>query len=86
MGNGGWSGWMWLWGTAMVLFWVAVIGAAAWLVARAAAPRRTGAPGPGKPGLEHAREILAERFARGEISTEEYDERLAKLDGRNVRA
>ena len=86
MGNGGWSGWMWLWGTAMVLFWVVVIAAVAWRVARAAAPRRTGTPDLERPELEHAREILAERYARGEISTEEYDERLAKLDGRNIRA
>ncbi|MEU8344859.1 SHOCT domain-containing protein [Spirillospora sp. NPDC048832] len=85
MGNGGWSGWMWLWGTAMVLFWVIVIGAAAWLVARAAMPRRTRTPGSSAVRLEHAREILAERYARGEISTEEYDERLAKLRERDVR-
>ncbi|QKW37033.1 SHOCT domain-containing protein [Actinomadura sp. NAK00032] len=86
MGNGGWSGWMWLWGTVMVLFWVAVIGAAAWLAARAATSSRARTPGSGRPGLERAREILAERYARGEISTEEYDERLANLDGRNVHA
>jgi putative membrane protein len=86
MGNGGWSGWMWLWGTAMVLFWVIVIGAAAWLVARAVAPHRAHTPGSGTAGLEHAREILAERYARGEIGTEEYEERLAKLRGPNVRA
>ncbi|MFA1541779.1 SHOCT domain-containing protein [Actinomadura monticuli] len=86
MGNGGWSGWMWLWGTAMVLFWVAVIGAAAWLAFRAATPHRTRTTSSETPGLEHAREILAERYARGEISSEEYDERLAKLRGGNVRA
>ncbi|GAA1830896.1 SHOCT domain-containing protein [Actinomadura chokoriensis] len=85
MGNGGWSGWMWLWGTAMVLFWVIVIGATAWLVARAAAPHRTPTPSPRTARLEHAREILAERYARGEIDTDEYEERLAKLRGPNVR-
>jgi len=86
MGNGGWSGWMWLWGTAMVLFWIAVIAGAAWLAVRAATSHRTRTPSPETPELERAREILAERYARGEISTEEYDERLAKLRGRNVRA
>ncbi|MFA1547932.1 SHOCT domain-containing protein [Actinomadura chokoriensis] len=86
MGDGGWSGWMWLWGSVMVLFWVALIGAVAWLVARAAAPRNTPPPDTRTDGLDHAREILAERYARGEISVEEYDERLAKLRERNVRA
>ncbi|MER7542930.1 SHOCT domain-containing protein [Actinomadura sp.] len=85
MGNGGWSGWMWLWGAAMVLFWVIVIGAAAWLVARAATPHRTRPPAPGAARPDRAREILAERYARGEISTEEYDERLAKLREHDVR-
>ncbi|WP_222869915.1 SHOCT domain-containing protein [Actinomadura decatromicini] len=75
MGNDGWSGWMWLWGTLMMLFWIAVIGAAVWLVVRAATQRRAEPP----TGRERARELLAERYARGEISTEEYDERLAKL-------
>ncbi|MEU5992420.1 SHOCT domain-containing protein [Spirillospora sp. NPDC047418] len=86
MGNGGWSGWMWLWGTAMVLFWVIVIGAAAWLVVRAATPHRAPTPSSATAGLEHAREILAERYARGEIGTEEYEERLAKLRSPNIRA
>jgi putative membrane protein len=85
MGNGGWSGWMWVWGTAMVLFWIIVIGAAAWRAVRAATPRRTRTPSSGTAGLEHARAILAERYARGDISTEEYEERLAKLSGPNVR-
>ncbi|TDC86770.1 SHOCT domain-containing protein [Actinomadura sp. 7K507] len=79
MGNGAWSGWMWLWGAAMMLLWAAVIGGAAWLIVRAAATRRAEASGPRVTGLEHARGILAERYARGEIDTVEYDERLAKL-------
>ncbi|MCP9948999.1 SHOCT domain-containing protein [Actinomadura madurae] len=79
MGGDGWSGWMWLWGTLMMLLWIAVIGAAAWLIVRVAASHRASPPRPHETGLERARGILAERYARGEISTEEYDERLAKL-------
>lgn len=75
MGGGGWS---WLWATAMVLTWVLVIGAVAWLIG-AAARRPGGAAVPPPSGTDRARAILAERYARGEISTEEYDERLAKL-------
>ena len=71
----GWGGgWMWLWGVAMmVLFAVLVV----WLI-RAV----MGAPGAardaGRPG-DRAREILAERYARGELTTEEYRERLDHL-------
>lgn len=45
----------------------------------AATAGRAATPGPAATGRERAREILAERYARGEISTEEYEERLAKL-------
>lgn len=84
MGDDGWSGWMWLWGTLMMLLWIAVIGVAVWLVVRFAGPHRDGPPREDtRPrdvtGTESARRILAERYARGEISGEEYDERLAKL-------
>ena len=43
-----------------------------WLVSR----RWRTAPG---DGLDPAREILAERFARGELSADEYRERLEQL-------
>ncbi|MEU8801051.1 SHOCT domain-containing protein [Spirillospora sp. NPDC048819] len=79
MGDGGWSGWMWLWAAAMVLTWVLVIGAAAWLVAGATGRLSRDKTRPADTGLDHARATLAERYARGEIDTEEYDERLAKL-------
>ena len=67
-GTGG--GWMWLWGTLMMLTWVAVIAAAVWFVARSLSG---GSPSSG------AREILDERYARGELTTEEYRERLDQL-------
>ncbi|GAA2001403.1 hypothetical protein GCM10009755_07270 [Brevibacterium samyangense] len=35
----------------------------------------------GNAGAQRAKEILAERYARGELSTEEYHERLRTLDG-----
>lgn len=73
MNNGGW---MWAWALPMMLLWVAVIVVALWLAARTAAG--TGSTGPADPGVR-ARAILAERYARGEIGTEEYQERLAEL-------
>ncbi len=65
----GWGGgWMWLWGTLMMLFWVAIIAGAVWYLGRSRERR------PGR-----AREILEERYASGELSTEEYRERLDHL-------
>jgi putative membrane protein len=64
-------GWWWpIW----PLLWVAVIGTAVWLLLR----RRRAAEGP-SDASGRAREILAERFARGEITSEEYRERLDQL-------
>jgi putative membrane protein len=72
----GW-GWMWLWGPLMVVFWIVVLGAVAWLIVRATT-NQGGARQGGDPNRQ-AREILAQRYAKGEIGTEEYEERLAKL-------
>ena len=70
---GGWGGGrMWLWGTLMVLFWVAIIAGVVWLVSRG----RTGTAG---TTSSRARDILDERYAQGELSTEEYLERLEQL-------
>ena len=69
MGGGGW---MWLWGSFMMLFMIAVVALIVWLVAR----------GPGhqpRTGLDSARAVLADRMARGEIAPDEYRERLAHL-------
>lgn len=54
------------------LFWLAVIVAGVALIAYIA--RR-----PPPPANKSAEEILKERFARGEISKEEYEERLTAL-------
>jgi putative membrane protein len=66
------SGWGWLWGPIVLLGWVAVIATVGWLVVR------SGRPGE-RSGVERAREVLAERYARGELTTEEYRERLEQL-------
>ena len=69
----GWGGgWMWLRGALMMVI-VAV--AVVWLVrATASGPR-----GSASVGSDRARAILAERYARGEMTTEEYRERLDPL-------
>ena len=68
----GWGGgWMWLWGTLMMLSWVAIIAAAVWFVTRSR--DTTG------DRTSRAREILDERYASGDLSTDEYRERVEHL-------
>lgn len=68
----GWGGgWMWLWGTLMMISWVAIIAVAVWLVLRSS---RT------DHGSRRAREILDERLASGELTPEEYRERREALE------
>jgi len=69
----GWGGWTWFWLaplSAMLLIAVAVL--AGWLVWRATRK-------PEGVSLDRAREVLAERYARGELSGDEYRDRLSQL-------
>ncbi|HTV62196.1 MAG TPA: SHOCT domain-containing protein [Verrucomicrobiae bacterium] len=69
-----WNGWGWnAWGMGLGwLFWLAVIVAVVALIVYIARQ-------PSPPANKSAEEILKERFARGEISKEEYEERLKTL-------
>ena len=71
----GWDGgWMWLWGLAMMVLFVVLV---VWVVRTVAGG---GGPSESTPDpLDRAREILAERYARGELTTEEYRERVDQL-------
>jgi putative membrane protein len=72
----GWGGgWMWLWGIAMMVLFVVVVVWAVRTVAGGHGSSQTTTPDP----LDRAREILAERYARGELTTEEYRERVDQL-------
>jgi putative membrane protein len=64
----GGDGWWPLW----LLFWIALVVAVGWLLWR-----RWGRPR--GDGLDRARELLAERYARGELTSDEYRERLEQL-------
>jgi putative membrane protein len=59
------------WWPLWLLFWAALIGTVVWVFARGRG--RRGGP------LDRARELLAERYARGELTGEEYRERLDEL-------
>ena len=66
------TGWGWGWMLFGSLFWAALIGMVLWAVLRG---QQTGQH---KPDPEA---ILAERFALGEISSEEFSERRRALRG-----
>ena len=60
-----------LWWFPSGFLWLILLGALVWLAVRTARRERT--------GVDRAREILAERYASGELSRDEYRERLAEL-------
>ncbi len=64
----GGDGWWPLW----LLFWLVIVAAVAWFLWRRGGRPRGDA-------LDRAREILAERYAKGELTSDEYRERLAQL-------
>lgn len=63
---------MWIWGPVMTLLWIALIAGAAWFLIRNFRPRE-------RSGIDRAKDILAERYARGEMTSEEYRERLDQM-------
>ncbi len=72
-GNGAWA---WVWGAVMMVVIVALaVALIIWLVRGAG---RAPLPPPPDPTHE-AKSILAKRFASGEITLEEYRERLSQL-------
>lgn len=74
--NGWGGGWMWLWGVAMMTLFVVLI---VWLI-RTAGRDSTGVAGPDhRETNDRARGILGERFAKGELSPEEYRDRVTQL-------
>ena len=69
--NGGW--WMLMfWGPVFVIGLVALV---VWLIR---SPTTSGSSG-GGDHLDSARRILAERYARGELDSDEYRDRLERL-------
>lgn len=82
MGSGTGMGWGWGW-----LFWLLVLAGLIFLVVLAVrliaggVSRSDGGPSAAAqpPARNRARELLDERYARGELTTEEYRERLQVL-------
>jgi putative membrane protein len=79
----GWGAWLAM-SVMMVLFWGLVIAGIVVLVRYLTSSRQGGGPASGGGptsgrGREDAEEILAQRFARGEIDEEEYTRRRELL-------
>ena len=68
---GGW-GFPLMGGIGMLLFWLLIIGGVVWLVQAAA--RGAGPSGLSAPTSESPLDILKRRYARGEITKEQYEE------------
>lgn len=73
--NGWGGGWMWLSGFVMMALFVVLL---VWLIRNSAGFGGSSGTAPSDPA-DRAREILAERYARGDLSTEEYRERVSEL-------
>lgn len=73
----GWGGWL-LMTLVMIVFWAILITAIVLAVRYVAGSGRPGA-GPGPSGPTRAEDLLAERFARGEIDDDEYRQRVTLL-------
>lgn len=81
-GGWGWSGWLFMTVIMVVLWSLLIVGTVA-MARYLAGLHRDHRPGPssGDPawGSRRAEDLLAERFARGEIDEDEYKRRLALL-------
>jgi len=79
MGQGGWGAWGLLGMLVPLLFLGGLIALIAWVVVQLTSSRRDEST----PGTreDSAEEILRQRFARGEIDAEEYEERRRILGG-----
>lgn len=76
----GMGGWGWIFMSLGTLAFVGLIALAVWAVLHTTNSGSSGART--APGADSAREILAQRYARGEIDDQEYQQRLYTLSGK----
>lgn len=78
MHNGSWAI-MFFWAFVLLLFIILVVGLMVYFM------RKNPSAEGGSRSSSSAVDLLKERYARGEISTEEYRERLRELEGYNTK-
>ena len=76
MHNAGW--WLVPWGVVMVAFWVGVVALVFWAISRLV---RRGGPEHGTPVRQDPLEVVKLRYARGEITKEQFDQIKKDLSG-----
>lgn len=82
--NAGWGSGQWLaMSLMMLLFWGAAISLLVWLLRRGRSTLSTGEHG---RTSDHANELLAERFARGEIDEAQFERGRTLLRTRDGRS
>ncbi|MEO5780510.1 SHOCT domain-containing protein [Arthrobacter oryzae] len=74
-------GWMWLWGVLLLVGIGLLVLVAVRLFAGGGSHGGMSAPPGPYPGRSRALQILDERFARGELTAEQYREQLKVLGG-----
>ncbi len=77
MGGWGWGGASPLWGVGMFVFWALIIGGVVLLVSWGI---RQAGPGPGESAGRRPLDILKERYARGELNREQYEQMRRELE------
>ena len=80
MGQGGWGAWWMLGMLVPLLFLGGLIALIAWVVVHLTSSRHSEST-LGTTRQDSAEEILRQRYARGEIDAEEYEERRRTLGG-----
>ncbi|MCL5959189.1 MAG: SHOCT domain-containing protein [Chloroflexi bacterium] len=80
-GWGAWGGFSPFWGIVMLLFWVLVIAGVVSLVVWLFQQGRPSEVGPTTPRTR-ALDILRERYARGEITRDEFEQMRRDLEGK----
>lgn len=79
-GNGYGMGWGWLFGGLILVGLIVLIVVVVLVVIRSGSAGRTVPNTPGTAGASRTpREILDERYARGELTTDEYRERVQAI-------
>jgi putative membrane protein len=76
----GWDdGGTWVMLTLMILVAIAIVGGIIWAIVFAARSANQTGPGTAPTSGPNARDVLDQRYARGEIDTADYEERRSKL-------